>query len=256
MEQRLRRDQLLAAGLATVGMVVAMLAVYVGTGLHDGFDDWDLHRLGRRFRRYFPYALLLAAAMGLLLHSYYSAVLRSTPAPWTLLISIPRAFIHFALFGSVALFAFVALFAWRGFDAVGRKLGAAKGAEHPSPGKPFDERIIQTGIALPLWFMLFPITVMTKGDAAWDVEEGSKLAEDINRSLRKPGLKTLKHRMIGLLPWLVACVFVWVGAESEDTGNRVDPYWLTAFASIWFADYLLVAFRVVPVLRARQDEAS
>ena len=49
--------------------------------------------------------------------------------------------------------------------------------------------------------------------------------------------------MFELLPWLIACVFLWVGAESEDTGDRVDPYWLTAVASIWFADYLMVAFR-------------
>ncbi len=255
MEKRVLQDRLLAVGLAMAGMTIAMLVVYVGTGLHDGFDDWDLHRLGRRFRRYFPYALLLAAGLGLLLHSYYSSVIRATPAPWTLLISIPRTFIHFAFIGFVVLFAFMALLARQCYKWIVRKLRCANDPKDLATDRAFHDPILHTGIAMPMWFMLFPITTMSRDGAAWEMDDDSELAEDVSRSLRMPGLNTMKHRMLSLLPWLVASALLWVGAESEETGNRVDPYWLTVFASFCFADYLLVAFRVVAMLRVRRGAA-
>lgn len=248
MDRSLLRDRLLSVGLAAAGMLLAMLAVYLGTGLHDGFGDWELHRIGRRFRRYFPYALLLAAGIGLVLHVYYEHAVRATPAPWTLLISVPRAFVHFALFGMVALLAFMGLFAWRGLAWLARKLRVVQQQEGLSSGE-ISERIVRSGITLPLWFMLFPMAALSGAEFSGD----SKLGEEIAEGMRQPRLKHLKRRMLTLLPWLIACVFLWVGAESEDTGNRVDPYWLTAVASFWFADYLIVALRVVPALRARQE---
>ena len=249
MDRNLFRDRLLAVGLGAAGMVIAMLAVYVGTGLHDGFGDWELHRLGRRLRRYLPYALLLAAGMGLMLHAYYTALIRATPAGWTMLISIPRAFIHFALFGLVALLAFAMVFACRGLAWLGRLLRLLR-----DPGGKrwagWSKRIIRSGISLPLWFILFPM-----GAFGAAVSVDSRLVEEISEGVREPGLGNLRRRMLALLPWVIACVFIWVGAESEDSGDRVDPYWLTAVASIWFADYLMVAYRVVPALRARRDAA-
>jgi hypothetical protein len=261
MEKRALQDRLLAVGLAIAGMTIAMLVVYVGTGLLDGFDDWDLHRLGRRFRRYFPYALLLAAGLGLLLHSYYSALIRATPAPWTMLITIPRAFIHFASLGFVLLFALMALLASECYKWIVRKLRGANDPKDLAEDRVFHNPILLTGIAVPLWFILFPISTMQDGvagekdDDAGEKDDDLERAEDVSRSPRRPGINNMKHRMLLLLPWLVASALLWVGGESEATWNRVDPYWLTVFASFWFADYLVVAFRVLAMLPGRRGAA-
>lgn len=47
-------------------------------------------------------------------------------------------------------------------------------------------------------------------------------------------------------------------ALSDDTDERVNPYWLACFATLWLADFFIAAARVAPVLleRERRREAG
>jgi len=225
--------RLVFAALAIAGALLAMLAVYVGTGLHDGFGDWDLHRLGRRFRRALPWALPLAALAGVLLHAYYARMLQPGPSGMVMLWSILRAFAHFPLYGTLMLLAALWGFALAGRDWVmirwGHKVGAAAADA---------ESILVRWLGPPLWFIGLPFIA-----AKLPMEGDLELPQTISR-----------RRLLRWLPALLAVLFLLTDAVSEETGERVDPYWLTAMASYWLADYLVVALRVAPVLRARLTE--
>ena len=84
-------DDLAASGLMMAAAVVALAAVYVGTGWHDGFGDWDLHRLGRRLRRLAYWVLPAAAVAGPALLTFYRRLLGQPPGGWGVLLAIPRA---------------------------------------------------------------------------------------------------------------------------------------------------------------------
>lgn len=212
-----------------------MLSVYVGTGLHDGFGDWDLHRIGRRFRRALAWALPLAAIAGVLQHAYYARMLQPTAPGIGILWSIVRSFVHFPLFGTLALLAIMwgfALAAWQWVMVrLGREVAAA--AEDA-------ESIVARWIGPPLWFIILPLIV-----AKMPVESDIELPQAISR-----------RRLLRWLPAVFALLFFSTDAVSEDTGERIDPYWLAAFTSFWLADYLMVALRVAPILRARRVSAA
>lgn len=174
----LRRKPLAGAALGVAGLLLAMLAVYVGTGLHDGFGDW---------------ALPLAVLGGLLLHAYYERLLQGGMSGWVALGSVLRAFVHFPLFGALALFAVMWSFVLAGWRLLAR-----------------------------LW------------------------------RRRKPAAEDADASLLRWLPALIAMIFLYTDAVSEDTGERIDPYWLTLAASFWLIDYLIVAFQVAPELRARR----
>lgn len=223
---------LVFAALAVAGTVLAMLSVYVGTGLHDGFGDWDLHRIGRRFRRAMLWAFPLAAVAGLLLRAYYARMLQQSMSGMGVLWSIVRLFAHFPLYGMLALFAF----AWGFALACWRRVMIRWGRGAPAAAEDY-ESIILRWLGPPLWFMLLPF-IATKMPMKGDME----LPKTISR-----------RRLLRWLPAVLAVLFFFTDAVSEESGERIDPYWLTAAASLWLADYLMVALRVAPVLRARRE---
>jgi len=229
------RDYALAAALVAAGTGLAMLCVYVGTGLLDGFGDRDLSRLGSRLRRYAPIALAGALVAGVLLHGYHARLL-ARPAPaWTVLVSIPRAFAHFPAFGMLALLGFVLAFVWGPLLWIAALL-RLRPRGVPVGEAPSLQALLVTGVGVPIWFLTFPF------DAAGAAGESD---------FPKPSPVLLQGQMLWLLPWLLAAVALLSGAESGDTGERVAPGWLALAASYWIGDYLVVALQTAPALRAR-----
>jgi len=211
------------------GTALALLGVYAGLGLHDGFGDWDLHRVGRRFLRYLPWVLALSALGGALLRSYYERLLAGKPSGLGVLGTIVRAFAHFPLYGGVALFSIMFGFAALGLRSLRHRL---LGGETPGTS---DEAL--TGwLGPPIWFIIMPFDLMgVEGEGDVDLPE-----------------TVSTRRMLRWLPAVLAMLMLWTGATSEDSGERVDPYWLAAFASFWLSDYLAVAWLVSPVMIARR----
>lgn len=221
---------LVFAALAVAGSLLAMLAVYAGTGLHDGFGDWDLHRLGRRFRRALPWTLPLAAAGGILLRAFYARVLQPGVSAACVLWALVRIFIHFPFFGMLALLAVI----WGFILAVWQHIMIRWGRDAAAAAD--SESIFLRWLGAPLWIILMPLTA-----AKLPMESDLELPQTISR-----------RRLLRWSPAVLALLLLYTGAVSEETGERIDPYWLAAFASFWLADYLMVALRVAPVLRARR----
>lgn len=224
------RARFVVAALA--GAAVAMACVYAGLGFHDGFGDWDLHRVGRKFHRMLPWVLCLSLPGGVLLRGFYANILKGKPSAYGLLWSVVRAFVHFPLYGMVALLSFILGFVARALTDV---LFRLRGGEPPLSV----DRTMSRWLAPPIWFISFPFELMglrNEGD------------------LELPELVS-PRRLLRWLPAALAALMFWTGAISEDTGERVDPYWLASFASFWIADYLAVAWLVSPVLieRRRRD---
>lgn len=222
-------EALLCAAIAMAGLALAMLAVYAGTGLFDGFGDWDLHRIGRRFRRALYWALPLAGIAGFFLAIYYDRLLRPGASALALLWSVVRAFAHFPLFGLLALLAmiwgFVAAIAGgllRRIFRLGRE--ADRGD------------LFARWLGPPVWFIVLPFIAMKL-----PMEGDMELPDTVSR-----------RRLLRWLPAVLAAIMLYADASDADTGERVDPYWLAAFAAFWLADYLIVALRVAPALRARE----
>lgn len=208
-----------------------MLGVYAGLGVHDGFGDWDLHRVGRKFFRYLPWILALSALGGALLRGYYARVLSAKPSFWCICWTIVRAFAHFPLYGGVALMSVLAGYAWFALRWTRHRL---LGGEAPGDS----EDVLAAWLGPPIWFIIMPFNLMVvESETDGDVE----LPETVST-----------RRMLRWLPAVIAMLMLWTGAVEEESGERVDPYWLAAFASYWLADYLAVAWLVAPVMIARR----
>ena len=95
---------------------------------------------------------------------------------------------------------------------------------------------LQSWIGPPVWFIVLPF-IMLKVPMEGDME----LPETVSR-----------RRLLRWLPALIAMIFMYTDVVSEETGERIDPYWLTLAAGFWLIDYLIVAFQVAPELRARR----
>jgi hypothetical protein len=227
-----RIDQRLAcAALAMAGVVLALLAVYIGTGLHDGFGDWDLHRIRRRFRRALPWAVPLAGLGGYLLWRFYERMLQPEQSGLVILVAIVRAFAHFPLFGALALLALV----W-GFAATLGKV-ALHLAKWGSLGDEGDgESMFERWLGPPVWFMFMPFIALKL-----PMEGDMEIPDTVSRP-----------RLLRWLPAVLALILLFTDASDGDTGERIDSYMLAAFAGFWLADYLIVALRITPLLRARE----
>lgn len=226
-------DYATAVALAAAGTGLAMLCVYLGTGLLDGFGGRDLSRVASRFRGYLPHAIAGSLAAGLALRFYHARLLAHTAPAWTLLVTLPRAFAHFPLYGMIALLGYVAAFAWGAVLLLATLLGL-RPRDVPIGKAPSQRALLLSGIGVPLWFIVFPF------DRAGGEGESN---------FPRPSPLTLQRRMLWLLPWLLAAVALFAGAESEDTGKRIAPELLAAAASFWLGDYLIVALQSAPVLR-------
>lgn len=223
------RAALLCAALAMAGLLLAMASVYLGIGWLDGFGDWDLHRLGRRFRRALLWALPLAAIAGLLLYACYRSALDEKHKGLIVLFAVIRAFAFFPLFGMAMLLGMIGGFA-------GALLLAAYGKlSGQPPAEPETDGLIQRLLVVPLWFLTLPFTLL-KVQSQGDIDIPARVG---------------KARLLNWLPFLIVLLALFTGGESEGSGQRIDPYWLTAIAAWWLGDYLVVAGWLAPTLAAR-----
>ena len=225
------RARFMAAALA--GAAMAMLCIYAGLGLHDGFGDWDLHRVGRRFQRALPWVLCLSLPAGALMRGFYAHLLSGKPTGPAILWSVVRAFAHFMLFGAVILLAVMAGFSFVALRAVYLRF---RGREVPK----IDDDAVSRWLGPPMWFIVLPFSMLGLPN-----EGDMELPETVST-----------RRLLRWLPAIFAMVMVYTGAVSEETGDRVDPYWLAAAASYWLGDYLAVAWLVSPVMIARRRRGA
>lgn len=221
------------AGLAIAGLLLALLAVWLGTGWLDGFDYRGVNKLGRRFLRALPWALPLAAAGGMLLYGYFRWALAERHKGWVTLLAVLRAFALFPFLGFAMLFAMIFGFVAAIAVGVWHKLARRPPAEG-ADGSFFP------GLLVPLlWMMTLPFTLL-KIQSQGDIEIPARVPP---------------ARLLRWLPILFLMLLVGPGFESESTGERVDPNWLAALAAYWLADCLIVAGHVAPLL-ARQARAA
>lgn len=218
--------------LALGGAALAHLAVWLGCSLRDGgLMDGAAQVLGKKLLSQAWWRLPGVLLMGAFLHRFYAALLSPGQRAWPMLWGIARAFIHFALFGMVALFGFMLGAAVMGYRHLARK--------RPKPRPEDGPTLIERWVGVPIWFIILPLTLA-----------GAKNEGDMTLPVT-----VARRALLRLLPALLACVYFWTRATSEDTGEHVDPFWLSAFASFWLAEFLVVALRVTPVLRARRGLA-
>lgn len=220
---------LLCAGLAMAGLLLAMLAVWIGTGWLDGFDYRGVNKLGRRFLRALPWALPLAALGGLLLYGYFRCALAERHKGWVTLLAVVRSFALFPFLGFAMLFAMIFGFIAAFVVAIRHKL-----ARRP-PAEGADGSFFPGLLVPPLWMMTLPFTLL-KIQSQGDIEIPARIP---------------RARLLNWLPILFLMLLVGPGFESESTGERVDPNWLAALAAYWLADCLIVTGYVAPVLAAR-----
>lgn len=201
-----------------------MLAVCAGTGLLDGFGSWAVQVIAGKYWRWSPLIVPASAALGLAVARFHARLLEPSPPAGLIALGVARMFVHFVCFGTVALFAMIAGFAAAVLEKLtGRSLGAGPVSSGP-----------ERWLGLPLWFLMLPFAALQPRS-----EE-----EALPRSVSGRGLTSW-------LPLVLAVVALLAGMESERTGERVSPYWLTLAASYWFTDYLVVAFQFAPLFKAR-----
>lgn len=237
------RDGARCAGLAMAGLLLAMAAVLVGTGWLDGFHDWGLHRIGRRLVRSLPWALPVGALAGVAIHGYFRAAIggegqgeaKGGLKALLVLLAVARAFALFPLLGFAILLAVIA----------GIVVAVPLAAIRQLSGKTLldgSDSLSTRLMIVPLWAMTLPFTLL-RMESEGDIEIPARVAA---------------RRLLAWLPFVLLLVVVWAGAESEATGERVDPYWLSGVSAYWLADYLIVAGWVAPTLaeRARARRAA
>jgi hypothetical protein len=121
------------------------------------------------------------------------------------------------------------------------KLGALLPAPEGGNADETFRRAFSRWLSLPVWFMFLPFALM-------------RVEMESDGDLRMPSMKGLKRRMLRWLPWLLAGIAIWTGAEDEESGERVDPRLLSLAAAYWLGDYLIVAFQVAPALDPQPSE--
>lgn len=177
-----------------------------------------------------PFAMLLGAA----LHYYWTALIAPTQAPSravAVLWGVVRAFIHFALFGMIALFGVMLAFLIMALRWLGAKLRLAAPLQEEAGANMFAR-----WLGIPVWFIILPFQVAglpNEGDMTLPVT-------------------VARRALLRWVPAILAALWVWTRMTSEDSGEPVDPSWLAFTATYWAADFLAVALRVTPILRARR----
>jgi hypothetical protein len=89
-----------------------------------------------------------------------------------------------------------------------------------------------------LWYLTMPFILL-----GLESRGGLRIPQRVSRA-----------RLLRWLPFLIALLLLWCGAESKHGHERVDPYWLAAAAAYWFGDYLIVLAYVAP--RCRRDTSA
>lgn len=225
------RDLLTAAALGVAGVLLAYAAIYIGIGIQDGFGDWDLHRTGRRLRRMNSMLICAAAIAGPFILNSYHRMMEGRARPWDFLHGVARALVHLPLW-SMSIFLTIVLW-WITLPLkwlvarLSRSLGASA-----VPSKTMPD--------IPILFLSFPFILAGVPIKTTNEDEEEVLLSSSDRLTTR--------RLLKWLPWLITGIVFWTGAVGEDSGERIDPRWLFAAASYWFADLLIVACQVAPAL--------
>lgn len=233
----------MAAGLGVAGALLALAAVYIGNGWQDGFDYSGTSYLLRHLKRLARWLVPAAALAGMALYGYHMGT-HPNKNPGRILLGAPRAFALFPLFGMLILLSMLYVLIKKGAVAVGswtwRKF---KRLPRPpdSRGESFETGMMGGTAGVALWFLLCPFAI-------------AKLKPDEGKLPTMPG-RFLRGRMLLNFPWVLLMVVFLTHFVSEDTGDRVDPYWLAVGASYWLTDYLIVLGMIAPEL-ARRDAAE
>lgn len=142
--------------------------------------------------------------------------------------AIVRAFVFFPLFGMIGGFAAALLLAtWRRIAGL-------------PPADSDTDSLIQRRLVVPLWFLTLPFTLL-KIQSQGDIDIPARVG---------------KKRLFNWRPFLIALLALFAGGESEGSGQRIDPYWLSAFAAWWLGGYLVVAGWLAPTLAARARRSA
>lgn len=217
--------------VAVAGAALANMLVWFGVAWRTGFFGGEAERLSLRlFVTQGWWRFPAAALLGLALHRFHARLLEpgAETRPGLMLLGVIRAFVHFPLYGLLAMLGMVFGFLAELFQQSVLKKPAPRPEQGPS--------LVERWLGEPVWFVLFPYL------ASGHTGEGDmRLPRTVSR-----------RRLLRWLPAIGFCIALWTNAHSEDSGRRVDPLWLAAFASYWLGEYLLVALHVAPLLRARR----
>jgi hypothetical protein len=221
--------------LGVAGALLAQGGVWFGWATQGGLFDGASQVLARKlFVTQAWWRLPYAVALGAALHYYWTALIAPTQAPGkavAVLWGVVRAFIHFALFGMIALFGVLLAFLLMFLRWLGAKLRLAPPLEEEAGANMFAR-----WMGVPIWFVILPF------QAAGLPNEGDMTLP----------VTVARRALLRWVPAIVAALWLWTRMTSEESGEPVDPSWLAFTATYWAADFLAVALRVTPVLRARR----
>ena len=207
-----------------VGLLLAQVVVYASTGWRDGFSDGGLWSLKRLFLRTWPLTLALAAGTGWILEGFHGRWLEKQPGTslsgWPLLLAVLRLFLHFPFYGFIFLLQLMVILG----SSVVRALFSKDKDRVPKSHSAFSAFMDSTA----LWMLVGPMSGMTDS-------EGEKLTLSMNPS-------TLLLRAPWLFPCLLLVLWIWTGAEGEESGERVNAFWLSLAGMVWLGDFLLLAW--------------
>jgi hypothetical protein len=218
-----------AGRIFVVAAVLAAVGVVAGTAWHDGLFSGATEVVARRLLKQSWWRLPGALLLGVLVHHFYRDLLDPERAQRhqarVSVVAVVRLFVHFAFFGCLVLFGFM-------FGGAAMAVNALRGRKTPEGHTTPVER----WAGVPLWFLILPFVVM-----------GTKMDGDMTLPATVPQKALLRQWLLAMVPILM----MWSGATDEG-GDRTDPAWIAAFATYWLGDWLYVALRVVPIMRARR----
>lgn len=227
-----------SAALGGAGALLAAALLALAYALFDGPAQAQV--VGKTLLRQAWWRLPAALAMGALLHAYWRSLLHlqtvkaTGAAAAVVLWSVARAFALFALFGMIALFGWLFGMAWLALLWCGRIV-----LRRPAPAEPPGVNVVQRWLGIPVWFVMLPFQFLP-------LEKEGDLTLPVTLS---------RAALLRWLPAVALALMFWTRFSSEDSGEPVDPRWLSLAATFWLGEFLIVALRVTPILRARRGLA-
>lgn len=214
--------------MGVVGMLLAMTTVWLGTGWLDGFQVRSSTWLIGHFSLYGLGWLIVSAITGMLIYGFYWAAVNQQYAGWVGLFAVIRAFVLFPWLGAAMLFAGLGGVLWAAGEFVIERI--LRG-----PTELRTEPLVSQLLVVPVWVMALPFTLLKlESDGSVDIPQ-----------------RVSPARLWKWFPALYLLLLLAPGMESEATGERVHPDWLAAMAGYWLADWLAIAFWVIPKLRTK-----
>lgn len=225
------QEAVLCASLGVAGLLLAMLVIWLGVGVLDGFLGREQSHVQARLLRYLPLTVILSAFGGVMLYSYFEAALAKRARTGVVLVGVVRAFALFPFLGFGLLFAFMAGMVeaplrWAGHRLRGRR----------ATGDDARASVAGRLLVAMLWVLVLPFSLL-----------GIESEGDVEIPL-----DSVPWGVHAVLPLVMVLMLLAPGFESEATGERVDVLWLLGFATLCIADGAVVLGMVVPRLDLRE----